>query len=319
MSTNLTSFKINLFSNQKIQLSKKYFSKIREELLRKKSAQILDTFFFNCIDILNVKEFIECGAHEASASKRLSKKGVKAIAIEANPITFNKLTLLDSNKVQCFNVGLSDSEEEISFYIPTDDVMAGNATFQPKKFDNYVSKKIKVKKLDNLLNDCKFGYHPGALWIDVEGYQRQVLDGAKNYLKNPNLLIVKIELEQDPVFTGQSTSEIIDDKFKSFGFELIFCDDENGYQFNAVYLRKTSIDLIAKNLEKKVLELNTYNPNLIKILNVIFKDTRQSLLSFFKKKAIAIFGEKNGNKLSAFFGSRVSKQKVKNFQLKKYL
>lgn len=105
MFTNLTSFKINLFSNQKTQLSKKYFSKIREELLRKKSAQILDIFFFNCIDILNVKEFIECGAHEASASKRLSKKGVKAIAIEANPITFNKLTLPDSNKVQCFMLG----------------------------------------------------------------------------------------------------------------------------------------------------------------------------------------------------------------------
>ena len=46
---NLTSFKINLFSNQKFQLSKKYFSKIREELLRKKSAQILDFFFFSIV------------------------------------------------------------------------------------------------------------------------------------------------------------------------------------------------------------------------------------------------------------------------------
>jgi len=310
MSTNLTSFKINLFSNQKIQLSKKYFSKIREKLLRKKSVQILDIFFFNCIDILDVKEFIECGAREASASKRLSKKGVKAIAIEANPITFNKLTLPDSNKVLCFNVGVGDSEEEISFYIPTNDLMAGHATFQPKEFDNYENKKIKVKKLDDLLNDCKFGSHPGALWIDVEGYQRQVLDGSKNYMKNPNLLIVKIELEQNPVFKGQSTSEIIDDKFKSFGFELIFCDDQGGYQFNAVYIRKTSIDLIAQNLEKEVLELNRYNPNLIKILNIFFK--KQTLLSFFKKKAITIFGEKNGNKLCAFLGSKVSQQKEEN-------
>lgn len=207
---------------------------------------------------------------------------------------------------------MSDSEEEISFYIPTNDFIAGNATFQPKEFDNYESKKIKVKKLDDLLNDCKFGSHPGALWIDVEGYQRQVLNGSKNYLKNPNLLIVKIELEQVPVFKGQSTSEIIDDKFKSFGFELIFCDDEGGSQFNAIYIRKTSIDLIAQNLEKEVLELNRYNPSLIKILNVFFKDIRQSLLSFFKKKAITIFGEKNGNKLSAFFGSKTSQQKEDN-------
>ena len=35
-------------------------------------------------------------------------------------------------------------------------------------------------KLDELSIDCQFGTKPGALWIDVEGYQHDVLEGANN-------------------------------------------------------------------------------------------------------------------------------------------
>ena len=113
MNLNLKTFRINLFSNQKLKISKKIFSKIRLNLFRKKSAQILDDFFFGSIEILDIKEFIECGAREASSSKMLSKKGIKAIAIEANPITFNELTMPSSSQVLCFNIGVSDSESVV--------------------------------------------------------------------------------------------------------------------------------------------------------------------------------------------------------------
>jgi FkbM family methyltransferase len=305
---NLTSFKINLFANQKFKLSKKYFSTTQQELFRKKSAEILDNFFFDCIDALNIKEFIECGAGNAYASKKLSIKGVNAIALEANPLTFDKLTLPDSNKVKCFNIGVGAIDEEIDFYIPLNNPIAGNATFQPKEFDSYIKKKVKVVKLDNLLNDLQFGSHLGALWIDVEGYQKKFLEGAKNYIQNPNLLIVKIEVEQIEHFKGSITSEFIDDIFKRFGFEPIFCDDEYNTQFNVVYIRKSSIDSISLLLEKAVFELNTYNPGLNETLNLLFKNERQSVLSYFKQKAIEIFGIKIGNKLAAFFGSKTSKQ-----------
>ena len=65
--------------------------------------------------------------------------------------------------------------------------------------------KVKVVKLDDLVKEYNFGFKPGALWIDVEGYQKQVLEGAKDYFDNPKLLIVKIEVESLELFK-KSTS-----------------------------------------------------------------------------------------------------------------
>ena len=50
--------------------------------------------------------------------------------------------------------------------------------------------KVDVSKLDDILDD-KF---PTVIKIDVEGYELQVLNGAKRILDNPSLIAVIIEL-----------------------------------------------------------------------------------------------------------------------------
>ena len=58
----------------------------------KKSTVInLDELFFKLLEIYSIQGLIECGANEASASKRFVKNGHKAIAIEANPFTAENL------------------------------------------------------------------------------------------------------------------------------------------------------------------------------------------------------------------------------------
>jgi FkbM family methyltransferase len=306
---NITLFKLRLFLNVKLKIKKKIFPLTRLLLLNKKSAQIADQFFFECIKILKIKQFIEAGAREAYASKKLALTGIEAIAIEANPLTFNMITLPNSNQIKCINCGVGAFKDEVNFYIPVNDLMAGNATFQPNEFDNYIIKKIKVEKIDDIINNNNFGHKLCALWIDVEGYQKQVLEGAQKILSNQNLLIIKIELEEVELFKGQSTAEVINDVLKKFEFEPVFCDDEYGCQFNCIYIRKFAINLIRPCLKKSLFELENFNPPLLQTLNLLLQTKKQALLTLLKKWSIYILGEKKGNQLSAFFGSKTSKNK----------
>lgn len=172
MSLNL--FKLRLFLNIKYKIQSGYFPVTRDAILKKKSAEIADNFYFECIKILKIKQFIEAGANSALASKKLSLEGIKSIAIEANPLTFKNMTLPNSNQIKCVNCGVGAFKDEVNFYIPVNDSMAGNATFCPKEFDSYNIKKIKIDKIDSIINDNNFGDELCALWIDVEGYQKQV-------------------------------------------------------------------------------------------------------------------------------------------------
>ena len=70
------------------------------------------------------------------------------------------------------------------------------------------------------------GSRKGALWVDVEGFQKEILHGARNYLKNPNLLLLKIEVETKIFFQGQILSEEVNEILEEHGFEPIFCDFE---------------------------------------------------------------------------------------------
>jgi hypothetical protein len=61
-------------------------------LVGRETTKNLDDNFFKLLKILDINSLIECGANEASASMLANSMGLKALAIEANPETFKKLT-----------------------------------------------------------------------------------------------------------------------------------------------------------------------------------------------------------------------------------
>ena len=84
------------------------------------------------------------------------------------------------------NIGLAEQKSSINFSSNLDAL--NHVVLQEKHNTSVV--KVDVSKLDDILDHkC-----PIVIKIDVEGYELQVLNGAKKILDNPSLIAVIVEL-----------------------------------------------------------------------------------------------------------------------------
>ena len=139
----------------------------------------IDILYFEIFEILKIQNIVECGAREATASIEAIKRGAKAIAIEANPTTFNEVTPKSDDKFTKINIGLSDSSGKLDFFIPKKNITAGSSTFLPKKKLDFNLVSVPINTLDQVTKNFDLTSSPFCLWIDVEGMQKQVLLGSK--------------------------------------------------------------------------------------------------------------------------------------------
>ena len=135
--------------------------------------------------------FLELGANIGTTDIYFIKKlapNLKWLAFEPNAENFKMLrinTILNDveDKVTLVNCGLGDKFDEMTMYIGLDN--PGSNTLI--KLDDRPVEKVKIIPLDSYLAENKIA--PQAIkyiWIDTEGYEAQVLLGAKNLLReNP--------------------------------------------------------------------------------------------------------------------------------------
>ena len=136
--------------------------------------------------------FVDVGAnhgHYTMISSGICKS--KSIVIEPVSETFERLKMnIELNKlknVKLFNLGISDSKGQL--YISNNLGSMNRIIDCSKKHNNW--ELIKVTTLDKLLSEEK---KINLLKIDVEGFEKQVLIGCKEILKNPFLNVIIIEL-----------------------------------------------------------------------------------------------------------------------------
>lgn len=159
------------------------------------------------------------GAYSLWASKYLGPSGT-IIAIEADPVTFHKLTTnlnqnhLDS-QVLMVNSGISDKEEELDFFRNTSDNAGANS------FVVAHGEKVKVKcnSLAEVLNSLQV-MKVDFLKIDIEGFELKVLkkflhDAKKLPSLKPEYLL--IEIVEGPLWQNK--------KLLSDMLELLRCND----------------------------------------------------------------------------------------------
>ena len=233
------------YSIIEIFLSKNLPKKVgqKQNLYRKLSTKLLDKYFFILVSKLDVSEFYECGAHEASASINFASHG-KSIAIEANPYTFENKTLLAANHgVTTLNLALGAKNTKSSIFIDLENITSPATSLLNNKLN---FKKIQVP-MDTLDNIVKLYSQPKsilALWIDVEGSTYDLLLGATKSLKSKNCRIIKIEMESEVLWTNQKTFIDLNNLLNKYDFELVYRDIQRTNQFNAVYVKRDYLYLI---------------------------------------------------------------------------
>ena len=281
-----------------------------KNVLCEKTPKNLDDYFFKILKKLRFDSLIECGANEASASMIANKIGLDALAIEANPETFQQVTPPENKKFKKLNFGLGSKAGLLRFYIPKKNRTAGNATFKPRKGKEYVSSNVNVKKLDEILEQTKYVDSSFALWIDVEGMQYEVLIGASTTLRNKNCKLIKIEVEDLALFQKQKwVSKDVIRYLERLDFELIYRDfeyDEHS-QYNLLFIRRDILDYH----DSKFLDQGIFNKKPIGIkdcLSNLLKTIPERSKSLAKALVLMLFGKKFGHRITAFAGSKSSKE-----------
>lgn len=213
------SFEFNLSSNIKINLyADSILSRLIYEGFEKEETDYLQ-YVLKEGDI-----FIDIGANvglfSLLASEIVGNKG-SVVSFEPSPITAARLienTKLNNLKnIYIRNVGLSDKKGNLTFYVSKNGYDAWNS-FAPSQ-DNKLEKTISVptSTLDlELLNVDKSRVK--LVKIDVEGWEKFVLYGGKDFLLNYSP-IVMVEFTEENTFNAGYPVHEIYDIMKNFGYE----------------------------------------------------------------------------------------------------
>ena len=186
---------------------------------------------------------IDVGAHIGFHSKRMADYAKKVYAFEPQKSLYHQLcaniTLNDySNKVECVNIALGETQKTTSFALDTikilpQDQHLGEYNLGGKSLDDSLDYgNVQVRTLDS------FNLNPDFIKVDIEGYELQFLQGAiQTLLKHQPLLVIEIFPE---------TFDLISSFFKGINYELIETNYHTDYI--AVPTLKISLDLIKKSL-----------------------------------------------------------------------
>jgi FkbM family methyltransferase len=151
------------------------------------------------------KNAVDVGVYRGVYSYKLSQLYKHVYAFEANPLIFpflkKNLPKIITN-ISLFNYALSNEFGVAELKIPTRSktffknnyeelYQLGAASIHEKNnFNKFNSIKVEKNKLDNILNDKNIGF----IKIDVEGHEKEVIDGSKRIInENRPTLLVEIE------------------------------------------------------------------------------------------------------------------------------
>lgn len=212
------------------------------------TAQLSEEFFFRFASKLQVNFLLECGANAAETSIRFATemKG-KAIAIEANPATFESRTSKAADKgVIPICTALGDEKGQVELMVPKEGrVVYEGASSLLRRDDDlaYDTYQVEKDRLDSIIKDFEVGKEDQiALWLDVEGLALEVLNGAENFIQEKNIVMLFVEVESEAFWKEQKTATDIDDFLSKHKFTPVIRDIQSAGQFNLLYVRDDLLD-----------------------------------------------------------------------------
>ncbi len=180
--------------------------------------------------------FCEIGAYEASASKELSNiENISIFAYEANKYIYEMYRNdKDLKNVNYKNLAISNTTGKVNFYIMKDYVKSGANSLLKRNTETYSDLKYELTEVDCFTLDSLHSKDNSyVLWIDVEGCGLQVLEGAKEILKNTKLILIEVESIQH--WEDQKMDTEIISFLESHGFKIVARDQEYTNQYNIMF------------------------------------------------------------------------------------
>jgi len=189
---------------------------------------------------MNIKGIIHIGGHYGEEIDEYIKNGIQEIIIfeplsDSFDIMCKNIKELNAN-ITAHQVALGSKEDIATMYV-SDNEKQSSSILKPKihithhphvKFPE--TEEVEVKVLDN------FGYfNYNFINMDVQGYELEVLKGAKQTLKNVDY--VYCEVNRDEVYEGNAYVEELDEFLSLYNMERVETSWDGEIWGDALYIK----------------------------------------------------------------------------------
>jgi len=183
------------------------------------------TYQYTWLQKFCFKTILDIGANEGQAAIlfRQAFRQATIHSFEPLPDCFTKLkqTAAKLGHVTPYNTALGTTSGTIQFernlYSPSSSILAVNKTHQENfpQTSGTVSVEVCIQRLDEVMADIPVD-GPMLVKLDVQGYERQVIEGGTETLSRADVVIAETSME--PLYDGQPLFLDIVNSLKELGF-----------------------------------------------------------------------------------------------------
>lgn len=217
------------------------FSQTAKNLLRQQGKRIVDypsgehKKIKDLLDLHKIDLVLDVGANEGQYALYLRTIGYKGAIISFEPLNgvFDTLQAKASKDPlwTCFQLALGNVEE--TAFINVSENSQSSSLLEVKHFEygeragmNSINQQqVTVKKLDTIFSEVTKGYSNIYLKLDVQGFEKNVFDGAQESLKT--ITGVQFEMALEELYKGEFLFIEMIEYLKSRNFHL--CAFKNGF------------------------------------------------------------------------------------------
>ena len=180
----------------------------------------LKNLFFDIMKKNNdLNYYFDIGANSGSMTVPFMNKNIQIFSFEPLQYSYEKLksnvelNYNGKNKVKLFKVALGNKKSKSKIYYSNNLGNTGTASIINNSLSQFNAfEEVKIDKLDNIISLSKKKI---LIKIDVEGYEEEVIKGAKNLLSK-NDCIIYIETNSDKLINDlKNKYEILYPNFKT--------------------------------------------------------------------------------------------------------
>ena len=187
------------------------------------------------LNTFNVTKIFDIGANIGQYSKLMKEIGFKGEIVSFEPLSaaFNKLQK-ESQKYKgwiAVNIALGDMDGETRINVSKNsysssllDILPSHLEIAPEAvfIQNEI---IRINKIDTIINKYSVGNDVIFLKIDTQGYEKNVIEGAKESMNK--IIGIQLEMSLIPLYKGETLFPSMLSYMKDIGFELYSI--ENGF------------------------------------------------------------------------------------------
>jgi hypothetical protein len=151
--------------------------------------------------------------------------------------------------INYINKAISNKNDIIKFEIQPnlDPSHVGNNTIKNRNQNlDYQYIDVPCVSIDEYFKDNIF--NRGALWVDAEGANEEVLTGSREKLKD--FASIYIEVEGEEYWKGCWQKDQVIEYLSKHGFKLFFEKPCYGNQFDAIFISSTYLEVVREALSK---------------------------------------------------------------------